>query len=1331
MQRRRASALACGLALCLGASAWGDPPPQFQNEPVLSGLTLPTSLIFLPDGRLLAAEKTGRIVIADPSSAPATPAVYMTITDIAVDGEHGLIDLALDPDFSTNGYLYAYYSRATTGKFRIGRFLHQGSTASTGSETLIWEDPVPYAGRCCHHGGSIDFGPDGKLYLTTGDEFIAASAQDLSSTQGKVLRMNPDGSVPADNPFVDGPGGNDDHVWAYGLRNAFRCRWDLPTQRFFIGEVGSNEHDIAWEDVNLGVAGANYGWPFCEGFCSNPAYTDPLFSYPHLGQGASLTGGIVYRGGNFPAPYQEVYFYGDYVQGWMRYLTFDAFGAVQGTVEFDNSAGATTDIRQGPDGALYYCDIFTGQVRRYVYGAGGPVARDDHAYVSPAGSQAIDVLANDLGDIDPTTVVEVTPPAAGSISIDPVTGEITYTHDGSPVVEDAFSYMVDDNEGTPSNAAEVTIRVLTGDCTLITGGLALHLEAETGVTVNGGDVLAWADQSGLDNDLVSTSGAPQLVAAAINGLPAIAFDGVADALGRTGLNGLSVGPADRTVFLVARYHGPGWGGFEYGAAALNNAFGLGVSPDGYLAVRAYIAPADFVSTEPGTGAGFLVQSVVVSSGQVSHFRGHDLIDTRVHAFNTVSDRIRLGAGLDDASYVDMDVAAVLVYNRALSAAERRTVQDYLQIKYFVDACANLTPHALDDSAAVAPAGSLDIDVLANDADADGVVDSATVTIVDPPLHAAALVVNPVSGVITYTHDGTATTQDSFTYVVADDDGAASNPATVRIVVRDEDCNTNGIPDVDELSANCAENAAVDCNFDGVFDSCDADCDANGASDICALMTGAASDCAGTGGFVGDYEAGRVLHTAFCAGCHNVGGVGGLGGAPNHRNRSRYEYQRKLSACQQVVGHYGGTNSMTIDDFAHLERYLTDYSAPEEARGGDGVPDRCQGYADCDADGIADLCALAAGMAFDCNTNGVPDHCDLAGGTSSDCDMNGVPDECERVLLREDFAAFFAGADPTGWFDTFPDNSLVHNEALFKTHDLGGGIVFGTVSGQTNIHSHYTADGSAGWGAYDFTGRMLMTSSLSGVGVTFWSDYPNSDAYYRLRRGNFSGGFSFHIDPHGTTITGGDLDSGVNPAPNQWYRFHVQIADTGARTEIRANVWPDGGSEPPGWQIDCHDDGPARRTQGTVGVWAAAGGAKYWDDLEVTHEIPDGACDDGDPCTADDYCSNGVCHGDFMDCDGDGACDALDNCPGIPNPDQANADGDVYGDACDAAFDVDHDGDVDADEIHTAIACLQGPEAGSAPACLGNFDVDGDGDVDLQDFAAGQRAFTGQLTSPCD
>jgi PKD repeat protein len=226
---------------------------------------------------------------------------------------------------------------------------------------VLYQDPRDASSE--HHGGALSFGNDGKLYFTTGEHFGSGDSQLLSSSRGKLHRINSNGTVPTDNPFYDGAGPNVDSIWALGLRNPFRAYYDVPTGRLYIADVGGNDESTAREEVNLGVAGANYGWPNSEGPCSAPC-TSPLYSYPHSGRDASITGGFVYHGTQFPASYRGSYFFADYAQNWIRRLTFDANGNVNGVFNFEPADGSVdgpygdiVDLAEGPDGALYYVDL--------------------------------------------------------------------------------------------------------------------------------------------------------------------------------------------------------------------------------------------------------------------------------------------------------------------------------------------------------------------------------------------------------------------------------------------------------------------------------------------------------------------------------------------------------------------------------------------------------------------------------------------------------------------------------------------------------------------------------------------------------------------------------------------------------------------------------------------------------------------------------------------------------------------------------------------------------------------------------------------------------------
>ena len=205
-------------------------------------------------------------------------------------------------------------------------------------------------------------------------------------------------------------------------------------------------------------------------------------------------------------------------------------------------------------------------------------------------------------------------------------------------------------------------------------------------------------------------------------------------------------------------------------------------------------------------------------------------------------------------------------------------------------------------------------------------------------------------------------------------------------------------------------------------------------------------------------------------------------------------------------------------------------------------------------------------------------------------------ETPSILLSDNFELYGAGEDPVDWKDTGKNNSFNEDPALFETKVLGNTIAFGTNSRNSNIHSHYNGEGAVTWTNYIYTGRMYITNSRGGIGVTFLSQYPDEDdVYYRLRR--YKRKPNFYLAPHGTSVKG-DTKTDVNPQTNKWYRFRIEVEDTATRTNIRAKVWKEGDAEPEGFQIDAYDDSSSRITSGTVGVWTMSRGVKLFDDLEV-------------------------------------------------------------------------------------------------------------------------------------
>jgi len=222
----------------------------------------------------------------------------------------------------------------------------------------------------------------------------------------------------------------------------------------------------------------------------------------------------------------------------------------------------------------------------------------------------------------------------------------------------------------------------------------------------------------------------------------------------------------------------------------------------------------------------------------------------------------------------------------------------------------------------------------------------------------------------------------------------------------------------------------------------------------------------------------------------------------------------------------------------------------------------------------------------------PEPSDTPSPEPSDTPIPEPTDESNGLSF--DFESYAPGADPDGWLDTAANNSMAEDNDLFQVDDFNGQRVFGTSSTQTNIHSHLMNGELGNFSAYEYTGRMLITAAEGGVGLTFFSQYPQRDAYYRLRRYH---NLAFHIEPHGTTMSG-RTETNVVPDPNEWYRFRIQVEDTGSRTEVRAKIWPEFQPEPGDWQIDAYDDSSSRLTRGAVGIWSYTAGSKYWDDLTV-------------------------------------------------------------------------------------------------------------------------------------
>ncbi|HEV7299457.1 MAG TPA: PQQ-dependent sugar dehydrogenase [Tepidisphaeraceae bacterium] len=353
-----------------GRTLLASVPAGFTEELVATGLEKPTAMQFAPDGRLFVAEQGGALkVITAGGALLSTP--FVTVPTVAYS-ERGLLGVAFDPDFESNQHVYVYYTASTPNTHnRLSRFTANGNVAVPGSETILLElDPLS-AGN--HNGGAINFGADGKLYVAVGENNRPIEAQSLSNLHGKMLRLNRDGTIPTDNPFYNQTTGNNRAIWALGLRNPFSFGVQPGTGKMFINDVGQQ----SWEEINLGAAGANYGWPGTEGPTNDASYESPLFAYPHyIGStfnGAAIAGAAFYNPQTVAFPSHNVgdFFFTDYVAGYVRRL--DLGGSAPTVQEFATGLASPIALAVGDNGSLYYLER----------GNGGRVVRVNYAPSQP------------------------------------------------------------------------------------------------------------------------------------------------------------------------------------------------------------------------------------------------------------------------------------------------------------------------------------------------------------------------------------------------------------------------------------------------------------------------------------------------------------------------------------------------------------------------------------------------------------------------------------------------------------------------------------------------------------------------------------------------------------------------------------------------------------------------------------------------------------------------------------------------------------------------------------------------------------------------------------
>ena len=312
-------------------------PPAHAVSPVnalLTGLNFPVSLRFAPDGRIFFTEKnTGNIRIIQ-QNGTLVPTPFATVNPIFNAEEAGLLGIAPDPAFSSNNYVYVYYTYRDSGSFTHGHIVRYTANSNTGTNPRdIFDVRSSAPNTVYHNGGYIKFGPDGKLYAMVGEFHQGQQAQNQSSMTGKMLRMNSDGSVPSDNPIA----GSLDYAW--GIRNSFGFDFDSSNNRLVATMAGPSSDD----KILIIVKGGNYGWPTCLGICNDPRFIDPIVDFNPI---VTPTG--------IAAVALNSYIFGEYDTGNLVQLQLNATGSVLSMTQLYNAPGGIIAVELGPNNKLYF-----------------------------------------------------------------------------------------------------------------------------------------------------------------------------------------------------------------------------------------------------------------------------------------------------------------------------------------------------------------------------------------------------------------------------------------------------------------------------------------------------------------------------------------------------------------------------------------------------------------------------------------------------------------------------------------------------------------------------------------------------------------------------------------------------------------------------------------------------------------------------------------------------------------------------------------------------------------------------------------------------------------
>lgn len=309
---------------------------KFGVQVLLTNLQIPWAMAFAPDGRLFFTERPGRVRVFQNGQLLAAPA--LTLDDVNTTGESGAMGLALHPDFATNHYVYLSYT-ANGPAGTINRVMRYRELNNQLAEGIVILDNV--RGAQIHNGSRVKFGPDRLLYVTFGDSSVSSLAQDVASLNGKILRLNDDGTSPPANRFSS-------PVYTYGHRNPQGLAWHPVT-----GDLWEDEHgQVGNDEINLIVSGGNYGWPVIEGSATRPDMTAPLIFFT---PSVAPSGSSFYTGTALPAFRNQLFIATLAAQALLRVTIDGADFRHIANVErlLPNKYGRLRDVVQGPDGFLY------------------------------------------------------------------------------------------------------------------------------------------------------------------------------------------------------------------------------------------------------------------------------------------------------------------------------------------------------------------------------------------------------------------------------------------------------------------------------------------------------------------------------------------------------------------------------------------------------------------------------------------------------------------------------------------------------------------------------------------------------------------------------------------------------------------------------------------------------------------------------------------------------------------------------------------------------------------------------------------------------------------